>query len=227
MLKTFFGGDTDSDRAAGGRDDLAQPPFAVLKRAFSKGIDLPWNLAVSMPVDLWLMFTRVMLGHDGGLTDWDHLIGAMVITIAGISVGEVAREVRFLIIPLVVPLFVTPFVYGAGVLSILAGVVAVTVLICSVHPSRPGTRPLLRLGSLDRLSFPLISDETPPRRSGASTPCTRSNRCPGGSGSAGEHRARLNQHALAIAEDCGGGNAADPAPAPGVGGGIGGGTGSR
>jgi nucleoside-diphosphate-sugar epimerase/uncharacterized membrane protein len=129
VLKIFFVGDTDSGRASVARDDFAQPPLEVLKRSFSTGVGLPWNLAVCMLVGVWLMFTRVTLGHDDGLANWDHLIGALVITLAGISMAEVARAARFLIIPLALPLFVTPFVYGAGMLSILASVVAAVALI--------------------------------------------------------------------------------------------------
>jgi hypothetical protein len=112
-----------------GRDDLTQPPLQVLRRSFTTGVSLPWNLAVCMLVGVWLMFTRVTLGHDGGLANWDHLIGALVITMAGISMGEVARAARFLIIPLALPLFITPLAFGAGMLSIVASVVAAAVLI--------------------------------------------------------------------------------------------------
>jgi len=129
VLKIFFVGDTASGRAGVGRDDFAQPPLAVLKRSFSTGVGLPWNLALCMLIGLWLMLTRITLGHDGGMANWDHLIGAMVITVAGIAMAEVARPVRFLIIPLALPLFVTPFVYGAGPVSILASAVAAAALI--------------------------------------------------------------------------------------------------
>lgn len=74
-------------------------PLEVLKRAFSTGVGLPWNLALCMLIGLSLMFSRIRLGHDGGLAKWDQLIAAMVITMAGTAMAAVARPVRWLIIP--------------------------------------------------------------------------------------------------------------------------------
>ncbi|WP_019623827.1 NAD-dependent epimerase/dehydratase family protein [Thioalkalivibrio thiocyanoxidans] len=129
VLKIFFVGDTDTGRSGVGRDDFRQPALQILKQSFGTGVGLPWNLALCMLIGGGLMLTRVTLGHDGGLADWDHLIGAMVITAAAISMGEVARPVRFLIIPLALPLFVTPFIYGAGALSIVASLASAVALI--------------------------------------------------------------------------------------------------
>jgi nucleoside-diphosphate-sugar epimerase/uncharacterized membrane protein len=119
VLKIFFVGDTDDGESELPADHFRQAPAEILRKAFTTGVGLPWNLALCMLLGVWLMFTRVTLGHEGGLANWDHLVGALVITVAAISMAEVARPVRFLIIPLALPLFLTPFAYGAGWLSII------------------------------------------------------------------------------------------------------------
>src|SRR3546814_16218837 len=43
----------------------------------------------------------------------DHLIGALALTVISLAAAEVARALRFLLIPLGAALFVTPFVYDA------------------------------------------------------------------------------------------------------------------
>src|SRR3546814_2261286 len=59
------------------------------------------------------MFTRLTLGAEGDMADADHLIGALALTVISLAAAEVARALRFLLIPLGAALFVTPFVYDA------------------------------------------------------------------------------------------------------------------
>jgi hypothetical protein len=72
------------------------------------------------------MFTRLTLGAEAGMADADHLIGALALTIVSLAAAEVARPLRFLLVPLGAALLVTPFVnqadMSATVASILCGV---------------------------------------------------------------------------------------------------------
>jgi len=135
LLKIFFTGDTDDDettvpvKAESGTGkpdttapdkDLDQSPYSIFGKIFIGGaIGLPWNLVVCLAIGLWLLFTRVTLGHEGNMANWDHLVGALIITVSVCALAEVARPVRFLNIPLALALAITPFVYGVGVVSIV------------------------------------------------------------------------------------------------------------
>src|SRR3546814_9502028 len=92
--------------------DLARPG-AVVQEMWTGGVNLPWNLAAAAALGLWLMFTRLTLGAEGDMADADHLIGALALTVISLAAAEVARALRFLLIPLGAALFVTPFVYDA------------------------------------------------------------------------------------------------------------------
>src|SRR5690606_29278158 len=100
VLKIFFTGDTDEGEARKRDDNFEQPPLAVLRAFFSGAINLPWNLALCILVGIWLMLTRITLGHEGSMANWDHLVGSLVITVSVCALAEMARPARFLIIPL-------------------------------------------------------------------------------------------------------------------------------
>jgi hypothetical protein len=71
------------------------PQFERLHSFFSsslKGIGIPWNLALSALLGLWLLF------HSGPYrlaNDLAHIFGALTITISIISMAEVMRSARF------------------------------------------------------------------------------------------------------------------------------------
>ena len=118
-LRVLLFGDAD----AGGRDDASDEfdarPGAVLKAMWSGGVSLPWNLAVAAAIGLWLLFTRLTLGSEGGMANADHLIGSLALTVVSLAAAEVARALRLLLIPLGAALLVTPFLYGAGTIATL------------------------------------------------------------------------------------------------------------
>ncbi len=73
-------------------------------------------------VGLWLMFTRLTLGTEGGIANADHLIGALALTVISLAAAEVARPLRFLLIPLGGALLITPFIYEADAIQATAGI---------------------------------------------------------------------------------------------------------
>lgn len=120
VLKIFFTGDTDEGPSEPVEEDFQRTPLAIAGEALRTGVTLPWNLALCMLIGAWLMFTRVTLGNAGTLADWDHLIGALIITVSVIAMAEAARPARWLLIPLASMLFFTPFLHGAGPLATLS-----------------------------------------------------------------------------------------------------------
>lgn len=134
VLKIFFTGDTDEGKAEPTRENFQRSPAGILRDVVTTGVNLPWNLALCVLIGLWMMFTRLTLGHEGGMANWDHVIGALIITVAIIALAESARPIRWLMIPLALVLLITPFIYGVGMVSLLASWAAgVAVIILSVR----------------------------------------------------------------------------------------------
>lgn len=134
VLKIFFIGDTDEDTGETDKETFENRPMAVLKDMFSGGVNLPWNLVLCIAIGLWLMTTRLTLGNNGALANWEHFAGSIVITIAISALAEVARPARFLIIPFAGILLVTPFVYGGGTLATANSLVCAGALIALSLP---------------------------------------------------------------------------------------------
>jgi hypothetical protein len=62
--------------------------------------NVPWNLALSAALGLWVMAAPAVLGIAGSAANSSYLAGALVITWAVIAFGEVARPARLLNIPM-------------------------------------------------------------------------------------------------------------------------------
>jgi hypothetical protein len=129
LLRVFFVGDTDEGAAGPSPREFERSPAQLARDMASGGVNLPWNLALCMLIGVWLMFTRLTLGAEGGMANADHLIGALVVTVSAIACAEVARPVRFLNIALGAGLLLTPFIYETQVLQITASIFAGLALI--------------------------------------------------------------------------------------------------
>jgi hypothetical protein len=126
-LRVFFVGDTDEgERRKEEEESFERPPGAVAKEMLSGGVNVPWNLLASVLVGAWLMLTRLTVGADGALANADHLIGALVITVAVTAFAEVGRPVRYLNALFGAALLVVPFVYGA------TGAVMISEVVCGL-----------------------------------------------------------------------------------------------
>lgn len=129
VLKIFFTGDSDATGHEQPEDNFSQNPLIILRESFSGTVNLPWNIALCILLGLWLMLTRISLGHEGNMANWDHLIGALVITVAVCATAEVARPSRLLIIPLAAALLITPFIYGVSTGSVVITLICASALI--------------------------------------------------------------------------------------------------
>ncbi|TKB29081.1 MAG: dTDP-glucose 4,6-dehydratase, partial [Mesorhizobium sp.] len=77
-----------------------------------------------------LMFSRLIFGIEGVMANSDHLVGAMIITIAVCAMAEIARPLRFLNLPFGLWLLVAPWLLGSASLGvtlndIVAGLVVI------------------------------------------------------------------------------------------------------
>lgn len=134
LLRVFFRGDTDEANAADDADgepaeEFARSPGAVVRDVVGGGVNVPWNLALSIAIGVWLLFTRAVFASEGGMADADHLIGALVVTFAVTALAEIARPMRFVNMALGVALIITPFGFGADWLATVNSLVCGAALI--------------------------------------------------------------------------------------------------
>ena len=123
LIRTFFQGDAIEAGAEDTSDAMASP--STFWTEAKKGLTLPWTLAASIAVGVMLMLTRILFGTEGSMANSDHVVGALVITVAIIATAEVARALRLINVALGVWLLAAPFLLdGVGHLGAVASVVA-------------------------------------------------------------------------------------------------------
>jgi hypothetical protein len=57
--------------------------------------NVPWNMALSAALGIWLMAAPSALGITGRAADSDHVTGALIVTFSVIAFGEIVRPARF------------------------------------------------------------------------------------------------------------------------------------
>ncbi len=151
-LIIFFTGDTDDNyRCEYPADDFTRSPGQIIRDMLGGGVEFRWPLVLSVIIGGWLMTTRLTIGSEGSMANADHLIGALVITVAIASFAEVARPLRFLNIPLGAALLVTPFLFSPGAVAFVSSYMAGIALIVL---SLPGGKVTHHYGSWDRVINP-------------------------------------------------------------------------
>lgn len=130
--RTFWRGGTTTgegeDRRSPALTTLAAAPQRVIP-AMVWGMSVPWTLALTTLLGIWLMVTPALLGNTARMADSDHLIGALVITISVISMGEVVRAGRYLNGLLGLWVIAAPFIVTGATASGLWNSVAVGLFI--------------------------------------------------------------------------------------------------
>lgn len=130
VLLAFLRGDTMEGGKRSPPDDFERPAMAVIKDMLGGGVNVPWTLAASAALGIWLMCTRLIFGTEGAQADSDHLLGALIVTVSVSALAEAARPARFINILLAVALMFAPFMFDGGSLGAdLAGVAAGILLI--------------------------------------------------------------------------------------------------
>jgi hypothetical protein len=59
-------------------------------------MSVPWSLAGSLFLGVLAMALPGLTGSSGAVADTERLAGALIVTVSGIALGEVARSGRFL-----------------------------------------------------------------------------------------------------------------------------------
>jgi len=119
LLQVFFTGDTDDgDVTERSPNEFERAPLQVLRDMTGGNVGAPWNLLACIAIGVWLMCTRLTVDAQGSMANADHLIGALVITVAVTALAEVARPARLLNVGFGVALLIVPFVYDAGPASL-------------------------------------------------------------------------------------------------------------
>jgi len=145
---TFFRGGAQPE---GRCDDHPgfEAPLSRATQSAVRGLTLPWTLLASVALGLWLMFTRLSLGTQPPMANNDHLIGALIVTIAVISLAEVTRPLRFINVAFGVWLVIAPWVLQGH--TMLASWLSVLVGLLVMGLSLPrGARSSEHYGSWDR-----------------------------------------------------------------------------
>lgn len=128
LWRTFWlGGDLPEDAkpSPGARGDAWTPA------GMTWGVGPPWSLVASIVVGTWLMFAPAVFGTTGAAADSDHLVGALVITVAAIATAEVARPFRYVNLLFGMWLAIGPWLVGGSSVAAsfndtLAGVLLIT-----------------------------------------------------------------------------------------------------
>jgi hypothetical protein len=112
LWRTFWVGGTLEERNEDTRTPRLTAAPSTLFPATVWGVTLPWNLAASAALGLWLMAAPALFGSHGAAADSDHLLGPLITTFAVIALAEVARPVRFLNVLLGGWVMAAPWVLG-------------------------------------------------------------------------------------------------------------------
>ena len=106
---TFFQGGPDP--LAGTDDKILgfSAPLVSQIVAATRGVTVPWTLLASCGVGAWLMLSRLVVSTGTTMANNNHLIGALVMTVAVCAMAEVARPLRFINVPFGLWLMTAPW----------------------------------------------------------------------------------------------------------------------
>ena len=148
LLSNFFKGGASPGSGIDKKPDFGATWSGMVSSAV-RGVTIPWTLVASALLGLWLMFSRLVFGTVPPLADSDHLVGALVFTVAVMAMAEVGRALRFINVFFGLWLVAAPWLLaGGGAIAGSAGVVAGLVLIALSLPRGPRSRE--HYGSWDR-----------------------------------------------------------------------------
>ncbi len=91
-------------------------------------MSMPWTLALSAVIGIWLMAAPGVFDVTGRSADIQHLGGALIVTTSVIAMGEPVRALRFLNVLLGLAVAIGPILFAASPgtgQSLVAGLVVV------------------------------------------------------------------------------------------------------
>ena len=140
LWRTFWAGGTLRDASAQGA--VGVRPDVVSAAATVWGVTLPWNLLVSIGLGLWLMLAPSVLGTLAPAAHSDHLLGALIVTVATIALADVGRATRFVNVVLGAWVMVSPWLLAGAIASAVwnDAIAGALVILLSVPRGRIGER---------------------------------------------------------------------------------------
>ncbi len=133
VWRTFWlGGDALGDNLTPRRPETIHP------RQMFWGVTVPWNLLVSALLGAWLMLAPAVFETQGRTAHSDHILGALVVTVAIVALAEVTRAARFINIALALGIIVLPWVFGGATLpsGINDLIIGVLIIALSIPPGK-------------------------------------------------------------------------------------------
>ncbi len=94
--RTFWVGGTVDEENQDQRTPRYGAPASKMAKPMVWGVTAPWNLLLSAALGIWLMFAPAVFGTAERAANSDHLVGALITTVAVIAMSEVIRAGRFL-----------------------------------------------------------------------------------------------------------------------------------
>jgi hypothetical protein len=133
VWRTFwFGGDALGDNLTPRRPEKSH------SRGMFWGVTILWNLIVSALLGAWLMVAPTVFQTQGRTAHSDHILGALVVTIAIVAFAEVTRAARFINIALALGIIGLPWVFGGATLpsGINDLIIGVLIIALSIPPGK-------------------------------------------------------------------------------------------
>jgi uncharacterized membrane protein len=95
LWRTFWIGGTVSLENMDERTPLYGAPVIKHFPAMSWGVTMPWTLLLSTAIGLWLMLAPSLFKSTGLAADSNHIVGALITTVAVIVMAEIVRAGRY------------------------------------------------------------------------------------------------------------------------------------
>ncbi|MBY0507761.1 MAG: SPW repeat protein [Bryobacteraceae bacterium] len=113
--RTFWvGGTLDGEENKDERTPHYGAPISKMWAPMVWGVSVPWTLAASALLGVWLMFAPAVFRTRAAAADSDHLVGAIVVTISVIVMAEVIRAGRFLNVLLGLWIAIAPWILNGA-----------------------------------------------------------------------------------------------------------------
>lgn len=117
LWQIFWKGGDAPDAGKDNRSPAVNAPLGSSFPAMTWGISLPWNLIVTALLGLWLMFSPHILEMYQAASDSDHIAGALIFAFSIISIAEVTRSCRFLVLLLGIWVFFSSWILAGNTLA--------------------------------------------------------------------------------------------------------------
>ncbi|MES2918753.1 MAG: vitamin K epoxide reductase family protein [Pseudomonadota bacterium] len=111
--RSFWRGDAMESGSEDETKGFSGSPTEIA-REMTQGVPIPWPLAVSALIGIWLMFTRLVFDSSGDMANSDHLVGALIVTVAITTFAEVGRALRFINLAFGGWLLLAPWLLGGA-----------------------------------------------------------------------------------------------------------------